>query len=1080
MKRLIRYALTGATFAILAACGGGTSPPADAVQPQAAPAAGTLATRLAIQGRLSEPVLDSRLAKATGPQRVWITLSEPSLAAMKSAQMEALGLDMQARSLGVKTNARILSATEQAQKSALATHRNSLRARQGEMMNQLRGMGARELGRVHVAHNAVAVKVDATSLQAISQMSGVVKVRPVVDHVLDLSETVPYVGGAAVQASGRTGAGVTVAVLDSGIDYTHRNLGGDGTDAAYAAAYGTATNDPKNTTRDGLFPTAKVIGGYDFVGENWPNVNPAKPSGSVAVEEPDEDPIDLEGHGTHVADIIGGRSNDGKHKGMAPNASLVAVKVCSAVSSSCSGVALLQGMDFALDPNGDGDTDDAVDVINMSLGSPYGQIEDDLTLAATNAVKLGVVVVVSAGNSANKPYVVGSPSTGVGVISVAQTQTPSATAVPLVVNAPAVIARTYSNTQTLDFAPIGAGVTGDVVFFGRGCPAGSVAPGSPADPVVTNPSGKIALINRGGCSVSLKVDAAAKAGATGVLIGLVAAGDAVSFSFGGGTMFVPSLVIQKSLSDAIQAQLTAGVGVNVSMSNASAIPLVGSMASTSSRGPAISSQHIKPEIGAPGASLSAEAGTGTGETNFGGTSGAAPMVAGAVALLVEAHPHFSPNRIKALLMNSAETVIYTNPALVPGELAPITRIGAGELRVDRAVALTSLAWNRAQKSAALSFGALEVDRTTEKPYQKLQVENFSGSDKTFTITPSFRYASDAASGAVTPIVQSTVTVPAWGHAHVEVSLLIDPDKLPSWTLDGGGQGGNGAGLNGPEYDGYLTLTSGSEKLSVPWHVLPRRAAATEAGWLDRRGTALSALLRNRGSEDGLYDLFSLMATSPRLPRSELPEPGDNFAAVDLRAVGTRYLTEALCGEPGGCLEFAISTHGRRAHPAYPGGFEVDIDTNGDGVVDYFVYNEELGSGTPSATGQTLVWFQKVGATTRSAFFFADADFNSGNMIMTVPMSGLELTAGTTINFSVIAFDNYFSGLPSDELTGMRFTPGAARFNAVGLPAGVVPSKTGAKVDVTRARVPDSSSTEAGLLLMHRRNAGREADILRLN
>ena len=67
---------------------------------------------------------------------------------------------------------------------------------------------------------------------------------------------------------------------------------------------------------------------------------------------------------------------------------------------------------------------DAVDVINMSLGSDYGQIEDDLTLASTNAVRLGVVVVASAGNGADRPYIVGSPSTAPGVISVAQTQVP--------------------------------------------------------------------------------------------------------------------------------------------------------------------------------------------------------------------------------------------------------------------------------------------------------------------------------------------------------------------------------------------------------------------------------------------------------------------------------------------------------------------------------------------------------------------------------------------------------------------------------------------------------------------------------
>ncbi len=132
------------------------------------------------------------------------------------------------------------------------------------------------------------------------------------------------------------------------------------------------------------------------------------------------------------------------------------------------------------------------------------------------------------------------------------------------------------------------------------------------------------------------------------------------------------------------------------------------MAGSSSRGPSISGQSIKPEIGAPGASVSAEVGTGTGETAFSGTSGATPMVAGAAALMRQAYPNRSPEKIKAMLMNSAETAVYTNPAVLPGELAPITRIGAGELRVDRAVAQTAIAWNRATKSAALSFGALEV------------------------------------------------------------------------------------------------------------------------------------------------------------------------------------------------------------------------------------------------------------------------------------------------------------------------------------------------------------------------------------
>ncbi len=221
-----------------------------------------------------------------------------------------------------------------------------------------------------------------------------------------------------------------------------------------------------------------------------------------------------------------------------------------------------------------------------------------------------------------------------------------------------------------------------------------------------------------------------------------------------------------------------------------------------------------------------------------------------------------------------------------------------------------------------------------------------------------------------------------------------------------------------------------------------------------------------------------MATSPRLPASAFPMPGDNFAAVDLRAVGTRYLTEAVCGEVGGCMEFAISTFGRRAHPAYPGGFEVAIGTNGDATPDYFVTNREVGA--CASSGQTLIFVQKAGATTLSAFCCHDADLNSGNMTMTPPMSALGLAVGTTINFSVAAFDNYFSGQDSDTVTGMRFTPGAARLNVMGLPFGEVAARGNGDVVVTRGATLPARSSEDGLLFMHRRNTEREADLLRSN
>src|SRR5690606_10319117 len=158
-------------------------------------------------------------------------------------------------------------------------------------------------------------------------------------------------------------------------------------------------------------------GGYDFVGASWPN-------GALA---PDPNPIDAGpagGHGTHVADIISGRSADGTHQGIAPGASLYAVTVCSAVSTSCSGVAMLQGLDWSLDPNGDGDISDAVDIVNMSLGSSYGQDEVESAFSSVNLVDAGYVVVPSAGSAADRPCIVGSAWSAEGVISGAQAALP--------------------------------------------------------------------------------------------------------------------------------------------------------------------------------------------------------------------------------------------------------------------------------------------------------------------------------------------------------------------------------------------------------------------------------------------------------------------------------------------------------------------------------------------------------------------------------------------------------------------------------------------------------------------------------
>jgi subtilisin family serine protease len=268
---------------------------------------------------------------------------------------------------------------------------------------------AQVVARVQSVLNAVFVQVNAAILPQLAQDPRVVSINPVGHYELDLSETVPYIGASAVQAQGHDGTGIKVAVLDSGIDYLHAALGGSGNPADYAA------NDA-NIIEPGTFPTAKVVGGYDFVGSNWIGGASSPP------EAPDPDPLDDgpgAGHGTHVAHIIGGVG------GVAPGVSLYGVKVCSSISTSCSGIALIQGMDFAVDPNGDGRFNDRVDIINMSLGSDYGQpFDDDLSAATDNATRIGTLTVAAAGNGSDKPYVAGTPASAPTALSVAQTSVP--------------------------------------------------------------------------------------------------------------------------------------------------------------------------------------------------------------------------------------------------------------------------------------------------------------------------------------------------------------------------------------------------------------------------------------------------------------------------------------------------------------------------------------------------------------------------------------------------------------------------------------------------------------------------------
>ena len=958
---------------------------------------------------------------------------------------------------------------------------------------------AKILARTQLVLNAVFMEVDAAALPELARDPAVIRITPVSDYQLDLSETVPQIGAAAVQAAGVDGSGVSVAVFDTGIDYTHAKMGGAGTLAAYEAAYGTDTGpfgtDDAHTVLDDQFPSDKVVGGFDFVGEDWP-------FGSLA---PDPDPIpgsDLisGGHGTHVADIIGGTN------GVAPGVDLYAVKVCATYSGSCSGVALIQGMELAVDPDGDGNPQDHLDIVNMSLGSFYGQpFDEDLSEAVDNASALGVLTVASAGNGFNGPYVTGTPAAAKTALSVAQTEVASATTVQAMrVDLPAASAGNYFAVFQPWAAPLTSTIS-EPVQYGDGAggnldgclpfAAGSLA-------------GKIVVVNIGGCFFTRQIINIQGAGGVLGIIGLVVPVDPFAGTPGDpDPILIPAFMIHEADADILR---TGAADVTFDPNNL--IPFNALMRFTSSRGPAYDDANLKPEIGAPGASVSASSGTATGESTFGGTSGAAPMVAGSAALVLQARDDdsdsdsdsdsgsdsdddsgsLSPLEVKALLMNTAD-----NDVSISQGLAPVSRIGGGEVRADRAVASAVAAWDTENPSGALSFGFLDVADEVVTLTKTVRVRNYSDDDLTFAVTSTFRFADDAANGAVSISAPATVEVAEGSDTSFQVTLTIDGMLLRNNLMSSGIGGDDPGPLTINEYDGYLLLEpddddsdsddsdSGdsdsdsdagglsAEPITMAWHVLPRKAArvAAERSTLDFSGGPVDSIaLINTGVGTAQNGSYSLLALSPDLPEGGR---GEQAPTPDLRAFGvqTFLVPEGFCdlGETDPdpdidyVMAFAFNTWERQTMAQFPGRAHVALDTDRDGSDDFLVANFQLSSfgAFVDRRNVTVVFDLNLGGV--SAFFFTEQATHTANQVLLVCDSQIG-TQPLFANMDATVFidDVYFGG-PGDALaSAVTLAPLGERYLAFGLPD--LPGGGSGAIDVFDFGPAGTNPNELGVMV----------------
>jgi subtilisin family serine protease len=622
----------------------------------------------------------------------------------------------------------------------------------------------------HTLFNGYSINMDSAQLGKLRRTEGVKAIYPMTQ--IEIPETVPAgnepdlatalgMTGADIAQNelGLTGEGVRVAVMDSGIDVDHPDLGGPG------------------------FPNNRVLAGYDLVGDDYDagSGDPAK-----RVPHPDAVPDDCQGHGTHVAGIVGADAEGraGGITGVAPGVSLGAYRVFGCEGSTDADI-MIAAMERALA--------DDMDVLNMSIGSAWSWPSYPTATASDRLVDRGMVVVASIGNSgASGLYSAGAPGLGEKVIGVASFDNTHVTA-RSVVASPSGTAVPYLGLGNVADPPT-EGTTDPLVDAGTVCPSVGI-------PLEADVAGKTALIARGSCSFEEKYATAAAAGATAVVIynsspGLFSGGGVVDRE-------IPGIGIPQAEGKALVAELASGVEVTLTWTVeevSTPSPTGGLISSFSSYGlsPDLA---LKPDIGAPGGNINStlpleQGGHGVNS----GTSMASPHVAGAVALLLEAKPGLRARQVRDVLQNSADPAAWSgNPAA--GYLDNVHRQGAGMLDVPGVVQAGA-----SVLPAKLSLGERTRTGATTK---WVTVRNTTRKTATYTVshTPAL-----ATSG--------NTFAPSFADTYADVSFSRE-----SVTLRPGRSGVVGVTVTAPEatdadqliYGGYVVVTADDgTAYSVPY------------------------------------------------------------------------------------------------------------------------------------------------------------------------------------------------------------------------------------------------------------------------
>ncbi len=1003
--------------------------------------------------------------------------------------------------------------------------------------------------RVTKSFNGLAYSVGKADIARLRALPGVKAVHVIEPEFPTLSTSVPFLGTPAawsgVSPLGVTGQGVRIGIIDTGVDYQHATFGGTGLLADYQA-------NNRTVITDGFFPSARVVGGTDFAGD-------AYNGGNAPV--PDPDPMDCNGHGTHVASTAagGGVKADGTPftgpydgttpfgalrigPGVAPQAQIYALRVFG-----CSGSTGLtvQAIEWAVDPNNDGDMSDHLDVINMSLGSNYGSLSNTSSMASDNAARMGVVVVASAGNAGDTYFIGGAPGAGQRVIAIAATGDSGLPGAGLTINSPAGIAGNVpAVANVMTTTPAGgtvsaSGQTGNVVVALDPSDAAGASTTDGCSPLTNAAAmtGKIALVDRGTCGFAIKYQNALAAGAIGVIVANNAAGVA-PISMGGaivGPATIPALMVTKETGDSIKAQLLL-TAVNATFVAASAAD---TLASFSSRGPIGGGSgvgNVKPDLAAPGISITA-AQTGVtcvtgggcitpsasgylqdGQTlTISGTSMAAPHAAGVVALLVQRYPDRSAEEIKAMAMNTALHDVFQYPN---ANRVGVDRSGAGRVDPVKALQGTVAAFNNNVAGAvSLSFVGEVVGSLTQT--QKLRVVNYGATPQTFTL--GIDTALDAPGITFSLPGGNTVTIPAGGTVLLDVqvsatsSLMNHTRDITADAVQAAPAPLTSLGSMPRHYltnkSGYINFTqSGATVLRAPVYAALRPASdisapativtggnATGSGTIALSGPDVcTGTLAAGPTCTGTFPVTDVSRVSP----FELQATGAVNTSVrpsaNIKHVGVAY-------DPvNNLILFGVTTWGNWGSPTETS-FNILVNAAADLTSGRLLFNSNAGSMSPSfggtGTGQdafinSVLNLASGSASLRTSYVnrlsAAQANsalFGSNVMILAATPAQLGLAAGTT-NFTYKVqtcpgFDPLCGsdgplGNMIDEVAGpltWNYAAQGLNFNGTHMAQDL----NGATLPVTWSTANMTANGSQGALLLHHHNGdGKRAEIVTLD